>query len=79
MNCPDCGANTKVYETRLRSGLVYRRRRCLANPTHRFSTVEAKISGDLRTDGVNADFVFKRLTGQATWLDALPTSKENEE
>jgi transcriptional regulator NrdR family protein len=41
MQCPECGANTRVVETRIQDeGCVLRRRRACSECTHRFNSYE---------------------------------------
>ena len=71
MTCPECGADTRVLETRLSAGGVRRRRACPAG--HRSSTLEVVVDetvlGDHRLVPVTE---LRRLK---TLLDRLAPDK----
>lgn len=45
LRCPSCGADTEILSTRTPASkdIVFRRRRCLTNPDHRFTTREVQL------------------------------------
>ncbi len=44
MKCAECGADTKVYDSRTLHDAVWRRRECAAG--HRFTTMETRMDID---------------------------------
>lgn len=75
MNCPKCGGEATVIDTRI-TGPVKRRRRGCAVCAYRFSTVEAPVKGretDLRKHVNLASFLTdtELLTELATRLRRL--------
>lgn len=67
MNCPKCGGDTRVVESRPREGGVWRRRKCAK--AHLSYTLECRAEAPLKKVGRVKDEVRKKKT------KALPKPK----